>query len=297
MKREHLWVVCLACLLAWALPGCLVPDRGDDDARDDDDTGSDDDDMTPSDDDDDATEEPCPPDSYEPNDSQEAAALLAPGLYPDLRQCSEPDWYQVAVGAGDEVSVTLAFDHAEGDIDLDVRTDTDKLGDSDSTGDEESVTVTAPSDGALFVRVYLYEDTGSEPGNPYTLTLTVDSPCVADALEPNDSLASAVAWPSGSETLTVCPGSSDYYLVPAFQLDSNGEPTHPQHLSVHFSASEGDLNLELLGENGVVIEVGTGSSDSEWVNHELKSGAVAVHVSLAEDLGAPGIEYSTNISN
>ena len=77
--------------------------------------------------------------------------------------------------SGDELTVTLSFSHAEGDIDLVVFNPSgSELGASETTADTESVgPLTAAVDGPHQVRVFLYGDSGADPGSPYELQIDV----------------------------------------------------------------------------------------------------------------------------
>ena len=56
-------------------------------------------------------------DPYEPNDIFEDAAEIIVGYYPDLN-CSDPDWYKITVDENMTLTVTIYFNHANGDLDL-----------------------------------------------------------------------------------------------------------------------------------------------------------------------------------
>jgi hypothetical protein len=52
----------------------------------------------------------CAGDAKEPNDSQGQAIPLTPGLLvQDLTMCCDPDWFQIMVGAGQEIAVDLEY--------------------------------------------------------------------------------------------------------------------------------------------------------------------------------------------
>lgn len=95
--------------------------------------------------------------------SRSAATPLAWGTTLDAELCAdEEDWYRVE--STSEVTVRIAFDHAAGDLDLEVLAeDGTQLGSSTSVQDRESVTATGP----FHVRVYGYRGAA----NAYSITV------------------------------------------------------------------------------------------------------------------------------
>jgi hypothetical protein len=116
----------------------------------------------------------CASDSYEPNNSRQAAPVMTMSSYPALTVCpSDDDFYNISLSANDILTVDVLFTHAEGDVDVTLVNASDSVvARSESTADNEQIVYTAPSAGTYAVRVYLYADTGSTPGNSYTLTLS-----------------------------------------------------------------------------------------------------------------------------
>lgn len=97
-------------------------------------------------------------DAFEPNDSiAEAVAAAVDGAIGGLtiHSSSDEDFFRVEPADGQLVSVVIAFQHGEGDLDLEIL---DAAGEhvstSQGTSDEESITVTGP--GPFFARVYGY---------------------------------------------------------------------------------------------------------------------------------------------
>jgi len=58
-------------------------------------------------------------DSYEENDVSSAAATITVGTHGSL-QCLDDDWYKIRLTAGTDLTVTIEFNHASGDLDLEV---------------------------------------------------------------------------------------------------------------------------------------------------------------------------------
>ncbi|MBI2372448.1 MAG: PPC domain-containing protein [Deltaproteobacteria bacterium] len=114
----------------------------------------------------------CPSDPYEPNPST-APAYTGLGDYRYLSLCpGDEDFYEVYLFAGETLTVSIAFAHAEGDIDL-VLFDAagNELTSSRGVTDAEQVTHTADADGLFSIRTFLYSDMGSLPGNTYSMSI------------------------------------------------------------------------------------------------------------------------------
>jgi len=86
------------------------------------------------------------------------ATALAVGDWLEARLCSgEEDWFRV--DASGEVTITISFEHAAGDLDLElVDASGARLGSSAGVQNEETVTASGP----LFVRVYGYSDAAND---------------------------------------------------------------------------------------------------------------------------------------
>ena len=119
--------------------------------------------------------EVCPADAFEENDDQAAAVSLPTGSHAALVVCSEDtDWYALPVTAGQTVSASALFPHAEGDVDLALYdADAGWLASSTSVTDDEALTWAAADAGTVYLRVTLYSDSGAAIGNDYTLDVAV----------------------------------------------------------------------------------------------------------------------------
>jgi hypothetical protein len=114
----------------------------------------------------------CVDDRFEENDDEATATPLDPGFYEDLSVCSTSgDWYAVEVRAGEVMRVEISFDHASGDLDMDVYDGTMLMDWGSSVTDDEFVEIVASVDTTLFVHVYGY--LGADNG--YDLSVDVGS--------------------------------------------------------------------------------------------------------------------------
>jgi hypothetical protein len=111
-----------------------------------------------------------PDDRFEPNDQTTSATPLAPGSYTDLGiSVGDRDVFVVELAAGEELTAGIDFAHDDGNLDLAAYDPSgDRLDLSNSTTDDEAVTVTADIAGTYYVQVYGY-------ANAYDLELQVES--------------------------------------------------------------------------------------------------------------------------
>jgi hypothetical protein len=109
----------------------------------------------------------CQDDSFEENDSSSQPHQLSGGDHAGLMVCAgDDDYYELAVSGG--LTVSIAFSHSEGDLDMELFDGSSSIDSSTSIADSE--TVTAPSGGTYTVRVYGYN--GAEAA--YSMAATVN---------------------------------------------------------------------------------------------------------------------------
>ncbi len=121
----------------------------------------------------------CAADRYEENDSLAQSRRITPGSHANLSVCLDSgvyddDYYAVVMRGGEVLTATIRFRNAEGNIDMVLQDTTGAaLIGSWTRTDDESIRFSAPSDGTYYLYVYLDTDTGSQPGNQYSLDLSV----------------------------------------------------------------------------------------------------------------------------
>lgn len=239
---------------------------------------------------------PCPQDSFEDNDQDFGAPFVFPGSHANLNVCvGDEDYYDVILSAGERVDVDVLFSHAEGDIDVQLLGFLGiPLDSSTSSNDNESVSYTANNTGFFTIRVALFSDTGTMPGNPYTMNVTVTSApppmCTADAHEPNDTAAAATSLAVGNYgNLHACT-DDDFYAFSFNQGDAVS-------IGASFSHAEGDLDVELLNPSGTVVASGTTNTNDESISYTVATtGTHRVRVFLYGDAGSvPGNPYTLNV--
>ena len=127
-----------------------------------------------------ATDPPPPPppstlepDRLEENDTRETAELLAPNYYGNLNLIGyDEDWIAIDVCEGANLIIEVLFSHAEGDIDLNLRTADDAYIDGSlSEDDNETVSATNLSAGLVYLRIFGYGDDVT-----YDLNITMTCP-------------------------------------------------------------------------------------------------------------------------
>lgn len=232
----------------------------------------------------------------ENNDVMEQAAEVATGSY-DLTVCEGDDDYFVAdLNVGDEITVTLNFTDAEGDIDLDLLDiDGTPLDTSHSITDVETVNWTAVEAGPVFIYVELWRDDGTTPGNTYGMAVDIvlaTPTCVADAFENNDT--PETAWPIVEgifEDLTICPDDEDYYGIDLVEGDLLS-------VFIEFTHAEGDADLWLMNPYGSWVDYSeTLTDDEEFGYVATTTGTYAINVYLYEDSGdTPGNTYDMTVN-
>ena len=175
----------------------------------------------------------APTHAFEPNDQPSDAWALIPGTFDGL-QCTGEDYYRIQAPVGHGVELSIAFEHAQGDLELVLFDDALKeLVGSRSSVDREVVRTIAPG-GALLARVFNAQ-------TAYKLELVVTPPPRPDAREPNDSAKQAVALGPGSYTRLVT-DPVDWYLVAV-------PPAHAVQVTATYPEGR-DLGLALVTTDG-----------------------------------------------
>lgn len=235
----------------------------------------------------------CIADAFEPNDSLAAARALALGNYGALTLCSgDDDFYAFDLLAGDPLELQVLFLHAEGDLDLELHGPNGQvLASASSASDNELISLIAPADGRYVLRIFMVRDLGPNPGNGYSLDLSLG--CGEDRFEPNDSEAAArlLSPPVSEPQLSLCPGNDDFYAV---QLTAG----QTVQITARFLDDEGDIDLRLIRPSGSTAESASSTSDDETIQHTAtETGRYLVRVFLFSDAGRrPGNRYELAIT-
>jgi hypothetical protein len=240
----------------------------------------------------------CVPDVEEDNDTPAMAAILpGAGYFGPLTACdTDEDWFEFDLEAAQAVSIDLFFEHAEGDIDVELK---DVLGNTlavgDSTTDNELIQYGAVSPQTVRAVVTLVGDAGIAPGNSYDFVLTTleTFTCVDDAMEDNDGSLQAVLWsaPGLYEDLVACSSDWDWF---EYDLDANETAT----FDVLFAHADGDIDVELQDELGNVLTSSASATDDEQVSWTaVGDQKLFLIVDLTADQGFnPGNAYSVELT-
>ena len=201
--------------------------------------------------------EPDPADSEcsDGNDTFGTAEAITDGTRG--RICAgDDDFFSFTTSAAGEVTVSLSFRNADGDLELALLDAAQtSLRSSTTTGDTETITLTLQP-GTYVARVYGHN--GAD--NLYELDLTLpeggsEEPVTGDG---NDSIATAQTVAAGDSVSAAIDeaGDSDYFRLPA-SFES---------ATITFTHANGDLDMALVGEDGAVIETSQGTSDFETIS-------------------------------
>jgi hypothetical protein len=199
-----------------------------------------------------------------PGDSFESATMLRAGEHgPYEITEGERHYFGVALREGEQLSVEMSFEHADGDLDLAVHgpdapdaDGDDELNSATSTTDDEQIRITAQETGTHFVVPYGYRDNGNE----YELTLDItDAGGQTAPGTPGETVADAPLTPTGTHGPYELSGSEEHY----FAVDlSQGERLA---VSITFDHDDADLDLAVQAPSGNEIASSNSTTDGESV--------------------------------
>jgi hypothetical protein len=227
----------------------------------------------------------CEDDDLEPNDRYGDANLFSEGLYENLVSCPyNDDFYQVVADGDHSLTVNLAFEHADGDVNLELFNTVSVLfARRMSETDDEELTVNIFKTGVYTIRVY--QEDGGIGGAPYEMTISTGGSvevepdiCVPDGFEPNNTSDDAASMFTGRWTgMSMCEDDEDYFAIEALA----GEL-----LTVCLAPSELfgiQLGLEVLYEDGEVLLEGAGATEFCLEDDLLESDDYRAHVFAVDD--------------
>lgn len=188
---------------------------------------------------------------FEGNQTRRTAVRVQPGDYKGV-VCDGEDWYAVELAPGQRLEVQIGFQHAQGDLEVEVHDGRGRLlGWSRGLKDEEALALTPPAPGTLYVRVH-------NARAAYDLHLGVSASGVAGSGADRD--VGATCW------------GSDWYPVDV----AAGQQVHAE---LAFKHAEGDLDLALVTPEGTELAQSSGDGDEEAARWSATEAAlVLVHV-------------------
>lgn len=213
-------------------------------------------------------------DYLERNNSRTAASNLGtlegaftlPGL--SIHNSTDEDWMSFTTVSASNHShyASISFNHLAGDLDLELyNTAGQKVSDSATSNNQESVSLQGLPAGTYFVRVVGYQGASN-----LDYELTVNLPIInigGDGLEANDTLSSAtnlgVVTAAGQLSgLSIhSTTDTDYFR---FEIASQGKAN--QYVQIDFVHASGDLELRLYNSSGVLLETAATSNDFERIS-------------------------------
>ena len=218
------------------------------------------------------------------NDDALSATGVADGntqgvQYGDLRICDgDEDWYRIDLEVGDGLEVDVAFNHADGDIDVSMHKavgDDLRLVDTSVGVDNTEVVYErrATENATYYVRVYRFRRGVSD----YTMTVNVFQGCTDDAEgrsgEHNDSREEAsTAFPPVGERRAICDNDEDWYRI---EVDGRRDV----RIDALFVHADGDIDLELYREGEMAaVARSAGATDDEAIQERLDAGTYFLRI-------------------
>lgn len=205
----------------------------------------------------------------EPNNTFEEAYVVQTGQPVTFARCglTDVDYFKVTVPPLHGIEVTVEHSSDEGDLDVylyDGPSNADQADSSTSSNDVERVE--SPEGATEFwIKVEKWSsDSDADPNQSYTLTATaIPRPpaCDVDINEPDGSIDSAgtLELEMSSSALRCNPYDVDLFEV-GVPADRGGQ------VRIAFNHTEGDLRLDLLGTDGLLITSSNRSTASEGAN-------------------------------
>jgi len=237
-----------------------------------------------------------PPDRFEANDTFTTAMNLGAAgdrSYPDLNihAPGNDDYYRLTTARAGDLTITLNFTHAFGDVDMQLLDSAGAvLTSSAGTGNSETVTRTGVTAGQVYyVRVYGF----SGMTNP-DYDMTVNGPDIPpDTFEPNDTRATARNFGTLGDRIANglsihASGNDDYYQ---FTAGATGNVA----IGLAFSHALGDVDMQLMDSNGAVLAASQGSTDAETINFAVTAGQT-YYLRVWGFAGAINPSYNMNIN-
>jgi hypothetical protein len=239
----------------------------------------------------------CQEDGFENNDTP-AAATRGAAQPLTARSCTnDPDYYGVAVPAGQVLEVNSYADPADGTISLDISDPVTSTVLDYGSGSNGNLTAAWQNAGAAASNVVISSnypyDAGGPLGVAYDLSWSLYTPsaCTQDAYDPNESSAAAIT--AGPRTglglcMTTPSGGTDRWDFYSIQVGAG------QSLDVNlaFTHSDGDVDVyilpsapatwDLAGVTAIDLASSTGVVDTEFATVTLPAagGARTMYVAV-----------------
>jgi len=216
----------------------------------------------------------CTDDGREDDDTAATGTMYSTPITDGQICADDDDYFRVAVGMGDEVTVTVdGFSHAAGDLDLELRAaDGTILGTSASVRDTESVSY-CNGEAATTMTARVFGFRGSENAYSFRAEVAPDPAgcCVDDFNEDDDDRMSARSITFSGDMASfdgsVCPMDDDWIEIP---MDDPGTI----EVLLVFSDADGDLDIALHDPTGMRVASSVSSTDDEMISADVAGGGV-----------------------
>ncbi len=247
-------------------------------------------------------------DRYEDNDTAAEAhafgRLTGTNTYDNLTvESGDSDWYsfRMAARGGENDHVRLSFQHARGDVDVELyRADAsggqgDYIAGSYSVGNSEHISLQGLDAGTYFVHVYGHAG-ASNPNYSMAIQAPAAVTLVDDALEDNDTLdtATPLNLTDGVSTrndLVITQGDPDWFT---FAL--TGNEIAGSSARIDFSHAAGDLDLELYDAAGNRLTGSYSTSNQERIALSgYEAGQYYLRVAGYNDARNPSYDLNVNV--
>lgn len=189
---------------------------------------------------------------------------------------NDTDFYAISLQPGIQVTVSVGFTHADGDIDLYIADpNRDRIQSNTSDTDDESITFTPGMSGTYYIVVVGWADTPT----PYSLTVTGDQqPSPAnDDLEYNNGFSTAtnITTPYDRDELRITPSDTDVFAV---QVPAD----HRVTITTLFNHSHADIDLHVYNATQDLLRVGYSHTDNETVTLSTDD-QTTIYIEVASD--------------
>ena len=237
------------------------------------------------------------PDLYEPNDSLGGAtnlglvstALSKPNLSIDSYN---EDWFKFQTTGNGATTVGINFQHAQGDLDLQVRdVNGTWLGSSTSSSNNETVNLSYLTAGIYYAQVYGWN--GASNSN-YSLTISPPlgtGTVIDDIYEDNDFIGTgdlgSLQGYNPYDGLVLQSNDQDWFQ---FQTTNTGT----LNVRLDFLNSAGDLDFELYNSAGERVGASATSGDVEQISI-LNAAPGIYHAKVIGDNGVGNSNYSLTV--
>ncbi len=216
--------------------------------------------------------DPTPSPPFEPNETTTNAYPITQFPFSESLEISstnDNDFFKITVDYPGTVNIQMAFTHSYSDLDLKLFDQYQQVvAKSDTTSNYEGINIFL-NPGTYYIYVYGY----NRASGPYNMNVdfSFNAP-VSD--EPNDDITQAT-------------GITTPYNGQGKQIESNSDIDHytftvssykTVNINIAFAHASGDLDLQLLNQQGSMIKKSASTSNKESITTSLSQGTYIIKV-------------------